>query len=314
MTRYFVMRLVGTLPVLLLVTAVTFFAIRVIPGDLAQVRLGDNATAQDVKALRQELGLNEPLPQQYGEWALGLVRGDPGISLQTGLPVANQLADRLPVTIELAIFTTLISFLIALPLGIISAVWRGSMADHFVRLFAVLGQAIPSFWLAIVSLTFLSIYAHWAPPFQYKSPWSAPGHNLQQLLLPSLILGYAQSALLMRVVRSAMLDVLHQDYIRTAHSKGLSRTTVIQRHALRNTLIPVLTVVGIQTGALIGGTIVLEQIFSLPGVGKLTLEAITSRDYTQLQFNVVFIAAMVVLINLAVDLGYLVADPRTRSR
>jgi peptide/nickel transport system permease protein len=313
MTRYVVVRLLGAVPVLLLVTAVTFLAIRVIPGDLAQVRLGDSATPQDVRALRQELGLDEPLPKQYGEWGLGLLRGDPGDSLQSGLPVASQLRDRLPVTLELALVTTVLSILIALPLGIISAVTQGSIVDHCARVFAVLGQAVPSFWLAILALTFLSIYVHWAPPFAYRAPWEDPWHNVQQLLLPAVILAYAQSALLMRVVRSTMIEVLQQDYIRTAHSKGLGHATVVYRHAMRNALIPVLTVLGIQTGALIGGTIVLEQIFSLPGIGKLTLESIVSRDYTQLQFNVVFIAAMVVAINLLVDLSYMIVDPRVKA-
>jgi peptide/nickel transport system permease protein len=278
------------------------------------VRLGDGATPEDVAALRDELGLNKPIHQQYAAWMADLVRGDPGVSLQSGLPVGSQFRKRFPVTFELAILTTLVSIAFAVPLGVLSALRSGSVVDHFVRVFAVLGQAVPSFWLAILALTFLSIYFHWAPPFAYKSPWEDPLQNFQQLMLPSLILGYAQSALLMRIVRSTMLEVLAQDYIRTANAKGLGGRTVIFRHALRNALIPATTVLGIQTTTLMGGAIVLETIFSLPGVGKLTLDAITSRDYTQLQFNVVLIAVIAMTINLLVDMSYLYSDPRLRSQ
>ena len=312
MTRYLVVRLIASLPVLVLVTLLAFAAIRIVPGDLAEVRLGEGATPQDVEALRSELGLDAPLYEQYLDWIAGLLRGDPGDSLQSDLPVGEQFRKRLPVTIELAILTTLVSLTIAVPLGVLSAVKSGTILDHFVRVAAVLGQAVPTFWLAILALTFLSIYWHWAPPFSYRHPWDDPWHNLQQLLLPALILGYAQSSLLMRTVRSAMLEVLTQDYIRTASAKGLRGRTVVLRHALRNALIPTTTIVGIQTTTLMGGTIVLEQIFSLPGVGKLTLDAITARDYTQLQFNVVFIAMIAMGINLAVDLSYLYSDPRLR--
>jgi peptide/nickel transport system permease protein len=301
------------MPVLILVTLLAFAAIRIVPGDLAEVRLGEAATPADVAALREEMGLNEPIYEQYWTWMSGLLRGNAGTSLQNDLSVADQFRKRLPVTLELALLTTLVSVCIAVPLGVLSATRSGSLVDHFVRVVAVLGQAVPTFWLAILALTFLSIYWHWAPPFVYRAPWEDPLHNLQQLLLPSLILGYAQSALLMRTVRSSMLEVLSQDYIRTANSKGLSGRTVVTRHALRNALIPATTIVGIQTTTLMGGAIVLEQIFSLPGVGKLTLDAITSRDYTQLQFNVVFIAVITLAINLIVDISYLYSDPRLRS-
>lgn len=312
MTRYLIVRLFAALPVLLLVTVMAFVAIRIVPGDLASVRLGEGATPQDVEALREQLGLDAPIYEQYLSWLGELAQGDPGVSLQSGLPVGEQFRKRLPVTVELAILTTLVSLTIAIPLGVVSAIRSGTALDQAVRVVAVLGQAVPSFWLAILALTFLSIYWHWAPPFTYRSPWEAPWHNLQQLLLPSLILGYAQSALLMRTIRSAMIEVLSQDYIRTASAKGLRGRTVVFRHALRNALIPATTIVGIQTTTLMGGAIVLEQIFSLPGVGKLTLDAITNRDYTQLQFNVVFIAVIAMAINLVVDLSYLYSDPRLR--
>ena len=312
MISYTIRRLMVTLPVLLLITVLTFVAIRIVPGDLAQVRLGDNATPQDARLLREELGLDEPLINQYWDWIRGMAQGDPGVSLQSGLPVASQLRSRLPVTIELALMTTFVSVCLALPLGILSATFRGTLLDHVVRVMSVLGQAIPSFWLAIMALTLLSIYAHWAPPFAYRPLWEDPRHNLEQMLLPVVILGFAQSAPLMRMTRTTMLETLRHDYIRTARAKGLHGRTVIMSHALRNALIPIVTVVGIQTGTLIAGAIVLEQIFSLPGVGKLTLESITSRDYTQLQFNVLVLAAAVLLINLVVDLSYQFLNPRVR--
>ena len=312
MTRYLVVRLLSALPVLVLVTVLAFAAIRIVPGDLASVRLGSGATKQDAATLREQLGLDAPIPEQYWHWISGLAKGDPGDSLQSGLPVSNQFWSRLPVTVELAILATVISVVIALPLGVIAAVRAGSRFDHALRIAAVLGQAVPTFWLAILALTLLSIYLRWAPPFAYRAPWDDPSHNLQQLLLPAVILGYSQSALLMRTVRASMLEILTQDYIRTASAKGLASRTVVIRHALRNALIPATTIIGIQTATLMGGAIVLEQIFSLPGVGKLTLDAITARDYTQLQFNVVFIAAITLGINLLVDLSYLYSDPRLR--
>jgi peptide/nickel transport system permease protein len=313
MTTYIVTRLLSVLPVLFLVSLATFFGIRVLPGDLATVRLGDSATEQDVAELRSELGLDQPLPVQYIEWLGNTLRGDAGDSLQSGLPVLPLLRQRLPASIELGVLAVIVSFAIGIPLGILSAVRHGSILDQSIRVVAVLGQAVPTFWLAILALTFLSLNFGWAPPFQYKSIIEDPLHNAKQMLLPAVILGYAQSATLMRFTRSAMLEVLRQDFIRTAHAKGLASRTVVWRHGLRNALNPILSIAGVQLSLLMGGSLIIEQIFSLPGVGKLTFDAIVARDYTQLQLNVLFLAAVVTLMNLLVDLAYGIVDPRVRA-
>ncbi|MGE0541177.1 MAG: ABC transporter permease [Dehalococcoidia bacterium] len=312
MVRYLTRRLLSVVLVAFLVSLALFAAVRILPGDLAEVKLGEHATPEDVQILRTQLGLDDPLLVQYGKWIGGVLRGDPGDSLFTGRPVFGQLWSRLPVTIELSVLSLALAMLIGIPLGVISALRSGSAVDYIVRIVAVLGQAVPNFWLGIVLLTGLGIYLQWTPPVEYRSFFDAPLHNIQQFALPAIILGYGLSAIVMRLTRSMMLEVLRQDYIRTARSKGLAETPIVRGHALKNTLIPVVTVLGTQFGFLIGGSVVIEQIFALPGVGRLTLEAIVQRDYPQLQFNVLFLAVMILLLNLAVDLLYAYLDPRIR--
>ena len=312
MARYLMTRLLAAIPVFIVVSIATFSLIRIIPGDLAAVRLGDYATPEDAAALREALGLDRSHVEQYFEWMGGMARGEFGDSLDTGLPVTHQFLRRLPATIELAILSITLSLLIALPLGTLSAINRGKSVDHVIRVVAVLGQAVPNFWLALVILTFLATQFHWVPPFSYRSIVEDPFHNLQQFALPVVILGYGLAATVMRLTRAMMLEVLRHDYVRTAYAKGLTQATVVRRHALRNALIPIVTVIGAQVSALIGGTVIIEQIFSLPGVGKLTLNAIIFRDYTQLQFNVLFFAGVVVATNLLVDVAYVYLDPRVR--
>jgi peptide/nickel transport system permease protein len=313
MARYVVARLIATIPVLFLVTLVTFVLIRVAPGDVVSTRLGENATARDVAALRTQLGLDDPLPVQYLRWLVGLVTGDPGRSLTSNLSVSHQFWLRLPVSLELGVLSILLSVMIGVPLGVLSAVRSGHLVDHVVRIIAVLGQAVPNFWLGILSLTLLSISFSWVPPFTHRSLLHDPKGNIEQFALPCIITGYALSAIVMRLTRSAMLEVLSQDYIRTARAKGLKHRAVVFQHAMRNALIPIVTIVGAQVSVLIGGTVIVETIFSLQGVGRLTFQAINDRDYTQLQFNVVAIATVVVLANLVVDLSYGYLDPRLRS-
>jgi peptide/nickel transport system permease protein len=296
--------------VVALVTALTFFIVHILPGDLAALRLGENATPEDVAALREQMGLNDPILSQYGDWVGGLLRGDPGKSLTTDLSVVDQLTRRLPLTAELTVLSVIFSVAIGVPLGVLSAVRRGGPTDQAVRVFAVLGQAIPSFWLATLALTFSSIYFNWVPPVTYRSFLADPFGNLEQVVLPVLVAGYAQSAIVMRLTRSSMVEVLSHDYIRTARSKGLGGRVIVLRHALQNALVPIVTIVGAQTGALIGGMIIIETVFSLPGVGRLTFQAITEHDYTQLQFNVLVVSSFVVLLNLVVDLSYHYLDPR----
>lgn len=258
----------------------------------------------------EQLGLNEPIHVQYLDWVSGLLRGDPGRSLTTDLSVVDQLTRRLPLTAELTVLAVAFAVVIGIPIGVISAVRRDGPTDHAVRVFAVLGQAIPSFWLATLALTFSSIYFNWVPPVSYRSFFEKPLANLEQVALPVLVAGYAQSAIIMRLTRSSMVEVLSHDYIRTARAKGLGQRVVVMRHALRNALVPIVTIIGAQAGALIGGMIIIETVFSLPGVGRLTFQAITEHDYTQLQFNVLVVSSFVVLLNLLVDLSYRYLDPR----
>jgi peptide/nickel transport system permease protein len=312
MASYIARRLLQTLGVLVIVSAVTFTLVNLLPGDIVVTRLGDNATPQDVAKLRTEMGLDEPLPIRYVQWIGGLLTGDPGKSLTSNVTVTEQLQRRIPVTLELAILGIALSVVIGVPLGVVSAAYRDRPIDHFVRVFAVLGQAVPGFWLAILALTLMSIYFSWVPPFSYKSVWDDPIHNFKQFWLPALLTGYGLSASVMRLTRAAMLEVLSQDYIRTARAKGLGAFPVTYRHALRNALIPIVTIVGAQVGGLIGGAILIETVFSLPGVGRLTLQAISDRDYTQIQFNVLVIGFAVSLVNLLVDISYGYLDPRIR--
>jgi len=294
------------------VSIVTFTLIRVLPGDVAVTRLGENANPENVAKLREIMGLDRPIVVQYFDWGGDLLRGEPGRSLNSDLPVGDQLLKRLPITIELTIFSLILSIIIGIPLGVISATKRNTPLDHSVRVLAVLGQAIPNFWLAILLLLFLSIQFQWVPPFTYRSIFEAPIYNLKQFILPVIVSGYALSAITMRLTRSSLLEVLGQDYILTAKANGLTNLQIMNHQALRNALIPIITIVGTQLGALIGGSIIVEQIFSLPGVGRLTLQAIADRDYTQLQFNVLFLASVVVFTNLIVDLSYGFIDPRIR--
>lgn len=314
MSRYIASRLVSAFVVVLIVSVITFFIINILPGDLASTRLGENATEADVRALNERLGLDEPLAVQYFSWLRGILEGNPGRSLTSDLSVAQQLWRRLPLTLELTVGATLVSLIAGVPLGVFSATRRGTSVDHGIRVLAVLGQAIPSFWVGTVALTLLSLYFAWVPSVTYRSVFSDPLANLEQLALPVLIAGYSQSAIVMRLTRSSMLDVLAQDYVRTARAKGLRSRAIIVRHALRNALIPIVTIVSSQIGVLIGGMILVETVFSLPGVGRLTFQAISEHDYPQLQFNVLVISTFVVLINLLVDLSYMYLDPRVSER
>lgn len=313
MWSYIAGRLVQAIPVLVLVTVLTFALVNILPGDLATVRLGENATPQDVERLRDEMNLDDPVVVRYGRWVGALATGDAGRSLTSDASVVEQFRHRLPLSAELAVLGLTLSVLIGVPLGILSAVRRGSSIDQGIRVFAVLGQAVPSFWLGVLALTLVSIYFSWVPPFTYDSPFKDPWHNFQQMALPALITGYALSASVMRLTRSAMLEVLANDYIRTARAKGLKQHSVTYRHALRNALIPIVTIVGAQASALVGGTVLVESVFSLDGIGRLTFQAISDRDYPQIQFNVLVIGALVVGVNLVVDVSYGYLDPRIRQ-
>lgn len=305
-------RLLYLVPTLIGVSIIIFFLMRVVPGDVAAIMLGDYANPKDVRELNARLGLDKPIYVQYGEWISGVLQGNPGASLYTGKPVAGELLRAIPVSAELAVLGVIFSLVFGLPLGIISAIKHDSFADQVSRVVSVLGISIPNFWLAILMLTFLAIWFNWNPPVYYRSLLQAPLANLQQMIIPTVTLGAFQMALVARMTRSSMLEVLHQDYIRTARAKGLTEQLVIGRHALKNAMIPVITVVGLNFGVLLGGIVVIEQVTGVPGVGRLTLKAIDQRDFAQIQLNVLFFAVVFAMSNLAVDLAYGFLDPRIR--
>jgi len=314
MQRYVIRRLIMALPVLLGVSIVIFSLIRLVPGDVVMQMLGQtgNIPTKDIEYIRHQLGLDRPFHEQYLVWMGNMLRGDMGDSLWTGRPVRDELFRRIPVSLELAILGVVLALIVAIPVGIISATRQDTWSDYLGRLFAISGLSMPDFWIATLVVVFLAIWFRWSTPLGYVSPLENPWENFQQFFLPAAILGFRLSAVTMRMTRSAMLEVLRQDYIRTAWSKGLRERAVIYRHALKNALIPVVTIVGHQFSYLLGGTVILESVFILPGIGRLTLDAIVQRDYVQLQGNVMFIALVMVVMNLIVDISYAWFDPRIR--
>lgn len=319
MLRYIVHRISMLVPVLFVVSLTVFALMRMLPGDAALLMVagGEDALYDQavVEALRQKLGLDKPYAVQYVEWVWNIVRhGDMGTSFWTGEPVTQEILRRLPITAELAVGTVLISLVIALPAGILSAVRQNSWLDYSGRFISIAGLSMPSFWIATLFIIFAAIWFSYLPPPGYTPPWEGPWINFQQFILPCIAMGFHDSARSMRMTRSQMLEVVRQDYIRTAWAKGLRERSIIVRHALRNAMIPVITVVGIDFGYLLGRTVVVEAVFSLPGLGSLTLSAIAHRDYPQIQGNVLVIATMFLAINFLVDILYAVIDPRIRYR
>jgi peptide/nickel transport system permease protein len=309
---YILKRLALAIPVLIGITVVVFLLVRLIPGDVIDLMLGTEGSLRpEVRdQLRQTLGLDRPLYVQYFTWLGDILRGDLGVSLRTGQPIVENLAGKLPITLELAVLSVLLSLVLAIPLGIISALRRNSIIDFIVRIMGTIGLSLPSFWLATMLILIASVYFRWGAPLVYASPFDDLNKNLQQMLLPSLALAAGLMAVVMRMTRSSMLEVLSQEYIRTARAKGLREQLIIYRHALRNALMPVLTVVGVQTGHLLGGAVIIEQIFGLPGLGWFLLNGIYQRDYPVVQAGVLIIAVIFVLTNLIVDLMYAFIDPR----
>jgi len=314
MWRYLVRRFLQGLLVLFLVSLVVFSLVRLLPGDAILMQLDQAAalTPEDLERARQELGLDRPFVQQYVTWAAGLLTGDLGRSLVSRKPVAEELSKRLILTFHLAVMSLVIALVIALPIGILSAVRQDTVMDYLGRLFAILGLSLPDFWLATVTITFLAIWFQWMPPMGFEPIWVDPLKNLTQLALPALIIGARLAAVSMRMTRSSLLEVLRQDYIRTAWAKGLREQGIIVRHALKNAMIPVVTIIGQQFSVLLGGTVIVEFIFLQPGVGSLILDAVLLRDYTLVQGTVMFFATVMVGMNLLVDLTYAWFDPRIR--
>ena len=314
MSIYIVKRLLLSLPTLLLVSFIIFSLVRIVPGDVVIARVAESGyfSEEDLDEIRAELGLDRPFFEQYGTWLWNVSHGDLGRSLWSDEPVLPAIVQRLRVSAQLAIFGMAMAVLISVPLGVLSAISRDSPVDYGARLFAILGLSLPDFWIATVLILFLILYVGWLPEFGYHSPFSEPWKNFQAMIFPTLIVGYRLSAISSRMMRSTMLEVLRNDYVRTARAKGLAERTVLYRHALPNAALPVITIMGAQLTSLLGGLVVIETIFSLPGVGRLTFDAVTLRDYTVVQGTVMVFAGAYVFANLVVDLSYAVIDPRIR--
>ena len=315
MGRYLAVRLLGAIPTLIGVSVLTFLFIRLIPGDAIAARLGTSTalTPDQLASLRAYFGLDQPLPVQYWNWMSSLLRGDAGYSIRTGRPVFVEIAERLPATLELAAAAALIAIAVGIPLGLLSAMRPRSRLDVAARIGGLVGLSLPSFWLGTLIIVLFSLYLRWLPNTGgYVDFVRDPVTNLSLLLFPALTLGVALAAATMRMTRSAMLDVLAADYVRTATAKGLSRPLVVRRHVLKNGLIVVVTLLGIQVGQLLGGAVVVEEIFSIPGIGRMLLTAIVQRDYALVQGGVLVIAILFVVVNIVVDLLYGYLDPRIR--
>jgi peptide/nickel transport system permease protein len=291
-----------------------FFMIRIIPGDIVDLMIGPElyVGAEYRAELRAKYGLDQPVYVQYSNWVGQIVQGNFGMSLRNNEPVLGTIFRRLPLTAELAVLSVVLSALVAVPLGVISAVKRNSTTDFVVRLIAMVGLSMPNFWLAAMLLLVTGVVFHWQPGLLLVPPWVDPWTNLQQMAMPVIALSLALMAIVMRMTRSSLLEVLRQEYIQTARAKGLVTSAIMIRHALKNAFIPVVTVLGVQLGALLGGTVVIEVIFGLPGVGRLVIDAISARDYPMLQGTVLFIATIFALVNLLVDVAYAFLDPRIR--
>jgi peptide/nickel transport system permease protein len=309
---YLIQRLAISAVTLVLISLIVFTGVRMIPGDPARVMGGTEADEAGLAEIRAKYGLNDPIPVQYLRWVGLALRGDLGESIRTRESVVKTVARKLPITVELACFAILIALSIAIPVGVLSAVRRNTVWDYVANGLSLCGLSVPSFWLGIMLILLLSVRLGWLPASGFVPLLQEPVANLQRMLMPAFVLGATLAAVLMRQTRNSMIEVLSADYIRTAYSKGLAGRAVVFRHGIRNALIPVVTILGLQTGALMGGAVVTEQIFVVPGFGRLIVEAVFTRDYPLVQGVVLITATSYVLINLLVDLSYTLLDPRIR--
>ena len=312
MVEFLVRRAFISAITLVLISLIVFAGVRAIPGDPARVLAGAEADEAGLEEIREKYGLNDSLVVQYFRWVGHALRGDLGVSIRTRQPVAGTVAGKLPITIELSILSILIALAIAIPSGVIAAVNRNTTWDVLMSGLSLGGVSVPNFWLGIMLILLVSVRLGWLPASGYVPPWEDLVDNLRRMIMPALVLGTGLAAVLMRQTRNAMIEVLSADYIRTARAKGLARRAVIMRHALRNSLIPVVTILGLQMGALMSGAVVTEQIFVVPGFGRLIVEAVFTRDYPLVQGVVLITASSYVLINLLVDISYSVLNPRIR--
>ncbi|MGE1102253.1 ABC transporter permease [Peribacillus simplex] len=311
--KFLVRRLLLTIPILFLVSVLTFSLIHLIPGDPARVILGQEATPEAYESLRTELGLDKPIVVQYFTWVGNVVTGDLGLSITDRVPVTELISQRLPATIELTIGTFLVALLIAFPAGILAAVRRGTIVDYTSTFVALGGMSIPSFWLAMMAIIYFSVELGWLPASGYVPFSENPAQNLMAMILPCLATGLRESAVLMRMLRSSLLEVVNMDFVRTAKAKGLNEVKTILGHVLRNAMIPVVTTSGLMIAGLLGGLVITESIFSIPGFGRLIVESVFKRDYVTVQGAILVSAVLVVVVNLVVDLLYAVIDPRIKA-
>jgi peptide/nickel transport system permease protein len=314
MRRYLLIRVASLIPTLFGVSIAVFLLIRLIPGTVVEQMIGTEGlySEETMRALRAFFGLDAPLHVQYARWLGGVLRGDLGTSWRTGLPVSEMILSRLQVTVELTLGAMLVAVAVGVPLGMVSARRENTGLDHVVRVASLFSLSIPVFWQATMLILAVSLWLDWAPAVDFVPPWRDPGRNLAIIALPSLALGTAVAAVFMRMTRSSLLEVMRQDYVRTARAKGLPERGVLWGHALKNSLIPLITVVGVQVGYLLGGVVVTEEVFTLPGVGRLLLWAVFQRDYPLVQGTILFVAALFMLSNLVVDVVYAYVDPRIR--
>ena len=316
MQAYIVRRLVALVPTLIFTSIIVFASMRLIPGDVIDLMLAQNdiATGQDRALIESALGLDRPVYLQYFFWVGAALQGDLGRSLWQNVPVTEQLAATLPITFELGFLALLVALSVALPIGIYSAMRQDTAGDYLSRSFSLLMLAVPSFWLGTLVMVFPSVWWRWSPELVYTPFFEDPMRNLLHMMVPAIILGLSMSAVTMRMTRTMMLEVMRQDYIRTARAKGLGERLVIVRHALRNGLIPVVTLIGLQAPLLIGGAVILEQIFVVPGMGLLLLEAVFQRDYPVVSGVFLVVGVGILFINLLVDLSYGLLDPKVRHQ
>jgi len=315
--RYVLTRLLLVVPTFLAVAVVIFLLLRVVPGDIVELKYAGTGTYVPQETLDQErarLGLDKPIPQQMADWIWGVLRLDLGESMWTGRPITKEIGIRFQLSLQLAIMATAFATVLAVPLGTLAAIKQGSWIDQAVRIFSIAGLAVPSFWLGILMILVMLNVFRWLPPFFFTPIWEDPWKNLSQLTLPALAVGYPYSAMATRMTRSSVLEVLRDDYIRTARAKGLRERVVVTRHALRNAMLPVLTVIALEFAFLLGGLVVTEQVFNLNGLGSLLVESITHRDYTMTQALVLLVASVYIVVNLVTDMLYAWLDPRIRYR
>jgi len=313
MANYIFKRLLLMIPTLFGVALLVFFLLRVAPGDIVELKYAGSGTFAPKEALdreRAQLGLDRPLAQQFASWIVGIAHFDFGLSMWTGRPITEEIKIRLELSVQLALMATLVAVLIAIPAGTLAALKQDTWIDYLVRIVSIGGLALPSFWLGIVIILGFLIVFKWMPPLTFTSFWVDPWANLTQMIWPALAVGYRYSAMATRMTRSAVLEVLREDYVRTARAKGLLERAVVIKHALRNALLPVVTVIGLEFAFLIGGLVVTEQVFNLNGIGMLFVESITHRDYTMTQALVLLVSFAFILMNLLVDLLYAYLDPR----